>query len=403
MSYLILTYLLIESFLYYYISQKRKSFKWLITYADQYPEFPRALVEKYLLKSFDPDLGWVRKPNTSGQEKGKFGSVSFSIDEIGSRENPASVGKPVHVSVYGDSFAFCRQVNDDETFEFYLADKYGVGVSNYGVGNYGIDQAILRMEKNMGDDSEIVVLVFVPETIIRIHSSRKHYCEYGNILGFKPRYKLDDLGRLVLSKNVLTDPVVQLENSKKLIKNHFNDDYFYRSFNKNRVDFPPLLSGFMKNNLSRTASILYDLYKLNNNNSSEVVDEVMLSRHVIKRNTKIAHDMYYSSDAKRLLEQLLERFVSMARSRNKRPFAFVVPQYSDMLARKELQRSLPYESFFDQISEKISVKDFTAEFSEYAQLEELYVNDVYGGHLSPVGCEFLSELIANNINLEGVS
>ena len=46
--------------------------------------------------------------------------------------------------IFGDSFAFCRYVNDNETWEYFLENLIQMNVRNYGVGNFGVDQAILK-------------------------------------------------------------------------------------------------------------------------------------------------------------------------------------------------------------------------------------------------------------------
>ena len=62
---------------------------------------------------------------------------------------------------------------------------------NFGVGNYGIDQALLRMKREYPKNkTDSVILAIVPETISRIVSIWKHYYEYGNTFGFKPRFIL---------------------------------------------------------------------------------------------------------------------------------------------------------------------------------------------------------------------
>lgn len=56
---------------------------------------------------------------------------------------------------------------------------------NFGVGNYGVDQALLRYEKTeLTNSIEHVILGFVPETICSINSSWNHYVEFGNFFSF---------------------------------------------------------------------------------------------------------------------------------------------------------------------------------------------------------------------------
>jgi hypothetical protein len=67
------------------ITYFRKEFQWLITKQDEYPQLDPKSLEKFLNTSYDPDLGWVRKPNTTGIEKSGDAQSSYSIDALGSR------------------------------------------------------------------------------------------------------------------------------------------------------------------------------------------------------------------------------------------------------------------------------------------------------------------------------
>ena len=49
--------------------------------------------------------------------------------------------------VFGDSYAFSRFVNNDETWESILENKINSCVRNYGVGNFGLDQSFLKFKR----------------------------------------------------------------------------------------------------------------------------------------------------------------------------------------------------------------------------------------------------------------
>ena len=53
--------------------QNRRRYPWLITQADELPEFDPDRVSRFFEASFDEDCGWIRKPNSSGTEQGKDG------------------------------------------------------------------------------------------------------------------------------------------------------------------------------------------------------------------------------------------------------------------------------------------------------------------------------------------
>ncbi len=193
----------IEIIIYYWISVVRKKFQWLITTKDRKPNLSHEGLKKFYEHGFDEELGWIRKPNTSHDEDGKEGIVKWTTNSVGARTNPKLDLQKPFISCYGDSFTFCRQVNDDETWEHFLSKSLNQNVVNFGVVHHGIDQSILRMKREFPKNrTKIVILGVVPDTISRILSCWKHYYEYGNTFAFKPRFDLQK-GELILLKNFI--------------------------------------------------------------------------------------------------------------------------------------------------------------------------------------------------------
>ena len=94
----------------------------------------------------------------------------------------------------------------------HLSSLKDSNISNFGVGNYGIDQALLRLKRDYEiHKPEIVLLAVVPDTISRIVSMWKHYYEYGNTFGFKPRY-------IISNENELTLIKIPINNESKFCK-----------------------------------------------------------------------------------------------------------------------------------------------------------------------------------------
>ena len=139
--------LVMEILSYFLIKSLKKSFQWLVTPEDEHPEFSREGLKKFISHGYDPELGWVRKPNTEKDEIGKFGITKYHIGKNGSRSNPGHERFPKKISFYGDSFIFGRQVNDSETCQWHLSEITKTNVLNFGVGNYGMDQAFLRLKR----------------------------------------------------------------------------------------------------------------------------------------------------------------------------------------------------------------------------------------------------------------
>jgi hypothetical protein len=102
------------------------------------------------------------------------------------------------VSLYGDSFVFGDEVDDEHAWANLLAHKLGVRIANYGVGGYGTDQAFLRFRANTGDTSSVVVLGHLSENILRVLTRDRDLLNYSRYYALKPRFVLDEHGTLRL-------------------------------------------------------------------------------------------------------------------------------------------------------------------------------------------------------------
>ena len=94
MSYLVFFFIIIffliiiEIFLNKVTKIGKKKFQWLIDSKDFEPNFDKKKLNFFIKNSFDKELGWIRKPNTFGEEKSFKGKSYFSIDKSGCRTNP---------------------------------------------------------------------------------------------------------------------------------------------------------------------------------------------------------------------------------------------------------------------------------------------------------------------------
>jgi hypothetical protein len=182
-----LFFLFIEVLFFILIKICKSVFQWIIDNSSENPKINNKKLKNFLINSYDPEIGWIRKPYSHGTEANYSYTSTFSLDSKGSRVNPFIENSSYEINTYGDSFTFCRQVNNNETWQYYLSKKRQINISNFGVGNYGIDQAFLLYKRHIENHSKIVIFGIVPETILRIHSFWKHYLEYGNVLSFKPK------------------------------------------------------------------------------------------------------------------------------------------------------------------------------------------------------------------------
>ena len=107
---------------------------------------------------FDPVLGWDNVPGFRSDEWG-----GLTQEELGCRSPEPTPGLP-SVVLLGDSVAWGFGVADDDALGFVLERRLrskGLQVRNLAVPGYGLDQAVLRLERDVAeiDDPEWVVLV----------------------------------------------------------------------------------------------------------------------------------------------------------------------------------------------------------------------------------------------------
>lgn len=105
----------------------------------------------YISRKYDPLLGYVfcscrfahgvdGSTCTYTYEPSPFGTT-------GARLMIANADQQSRVNTYGDSFTHGDQVSDGETWQEQLAAHLGEPIRNFGVGNYSVYQAYLRMQQ----------------------------------------------------------------------------------------------------------------------------------------------------------------------------------------------------------------------------------------------------------------
>ena len=366
---------------------------------DEYPILSEEGLNKFFNKSFDPDLGWIRRPNSQGIEKGKFGDVKYNIDWLGSRENKFSEKYDSTIACYGDSYAFCRQVHDFETWEHYLSDILKSSVLNFGVGNYGLDQAFLRYQKShLPESINTVIIAVVPETICRIQSTWKHYLEFGNTFAFKPRFFLDNSNNL----NLITNPMQKREDfdnyKSKLNEIIKHDRFYYEKFRKNQFRFPFSIS-FLRNikrNIFLTSKLLQkNFFRLLNISKPHIEDAPF--EFIMNENIKMSHKMYQDKKSVELLKSIINTFFELAEKRKHKAYVVILPQLIDLriLGNKTLKT---YSNVLSNLEiGKGTLYDMTDEFKKVDDIEKFYINDKYGGHISNVGNKFIAQKLAKMI------
>ena len=394
-------FFIIETIVRRIVLQVNQDFQWLIVEKDKTPILDKHGLSKFISHGFDPELGWVRKSNTSHDETGKFGKTNWTINQFCARTNPNFDNLESNTSCYGDSFTFSRQVNDDETWVHYLSEFTNSNVINFGVGNYGVDQALLRLKREFPKHpTKIVIMGVVPETICRIVSVWKHYYEYGNTFGFKPRFILKN-NSLNLIENLI-DGKDKFEKYQNYLEDINRYDFFYKNkFLKEKISFPYCIT--ILKNLRRNFGIINWVQKINQRkkNNFDCTDiEWNTMKIIMKINLDWRVKLFQDNETCELLKQILVEYANYGKKQNFKPVFIFLPQKDDILFIKKNFNF--YHNFVNELKkiENLFCIDITKDMINIKEIDRMFSdNNEYGGHYSKDGNQKVAELIFNELKI----
>ena len=394
-------FFIIETIVRRIVLQVNQDFQWLIVEKDKIPILDKHGLSKFISHGFDPELGWVRKPNTSHDETGKFGKTNWTINQFCARTNPNFDNLESNTSCYGDSFTFSRQVNDDETWVHHLSEFTNSNVLNFGVGNYGVDQALLRLKREFPKyPTKIVIMGVVPETICRIVSVWKHYYEYGNTFGFKPRFILKN-NSLNLIENII-DSKDKFEKYQNYLEDINRYDFFYKNkFLKEKISFPYCIT--ILKNLRRNFGIINWVQKINQRkkNNFDCTDiEWNTMKIIMKINLDWRVKLFQDNETCELLKQILVEYANYGKKQNFKPVFIFLPQKDDILFIKKNFNF--YHNFVNELKkiENLFCIDITKDMINIKEIDRMFSdNNEYGGHYSKDGNQKVAELIFNELKI----
>ena len=378
------------------------SFLLLVKYGFSYQEFPYIhprVIEKF--HSFDAELGWCPRENFQkdagpAMPKAMRGDRVYTIDATGSRTSVAPPGAPRLISTYGDSFCFCRESPDAETWQNILSRRCGIRVDNFGVGNYGLDQALLRLKRTYPlHPTPIVVMAITPYTFERIVSVWKHYSEPGNVLAVKPRFYLSD-DRLDLRK-MPVESKQQLGNLRALrhVVRQWDENYpaFRRTYGLKRLNLLFLCSS--------PARLRYVALRIVRSVLAAVGStrlEERMGPRLFRDNPLIAEKQRYlqalaeRADVSALFHRIVGEYVAYA---NQRDFVPVLMMMPDMANLRHLQEHGHYYASLlaaaQEAYPQLRVVDHYLNLHARDDLVSLFVPSLW--HFGPRGNELVADAL----------
>ena len=371
-------------------------YKWIYSKTNFLNKVDVIKLKKFFYSTYNFELGWEPAAKSMKKEylKNKeIGNIKF--DEHRRRYDPNQKLRKSDYVIFGDSYALSRQVNECETIAHLLGKISNQFFPNYGVGNYGLDQAYLRYlkYKHLLKDKHIIFIV-VPETIVRINTRWRHFHETGNIFGFKPKFSINEKNKLFIEEN----PIKKFADYETIFNDFINrksnliNDLIYKyRFKQEAINLENLIK-FKFDTISKLFEYLEWIFKRNYLN--KIGDEEGLTIRM-KSNAAFTNKCYLIKNTQILFEKLV---LEMKKETNNNMSIFVIPQLSD-LKKNNLKR----KNFFNRLTTQNSIKIFDAtnflikEMGSFDNTELLYVEKGYGGHLTKEGnlliAKWIKELI----------
>ncbi|WP_435551451.1 hypothetical protein [Natrinema sp. CGMCC1.2065] len=383
---------------------------------EEFPEIDRGLLGKF--SSFDSELGWCPQPNREKQKdtgdhlpgEEVRSVVTYSTDEYASRVCPAKErdsDAELTVSTYGDSYCFCREVDDDETFQHYLAQELDTHVANYGGGNYGLDQALMRLKRQYPEDpTDHVCMVVTASSIARILSVWKHYQEFGNILAVKPRYVLED-GELERIESPVDEKeeLLDLESKADFLREY---DFHYDHWFEPHFATRPYTADFLaKNEHVRYAAYTAgkDLERRLGRSIPGIDFDLAQTQSALRlERPRVRYHERLFDTHEALFDALIAEFVDYADKRDFEPTFVMVQQLR--YATYEAEHGPIYGDLLERLDERyddLTTIDMATHLSpDDGDVESLYVERGEGGHYSPETNAEIAQVLAEALEQRAV-
>lgn len=303
---------------------------------------------------YDAELGWL--PGAHHPEIDRLGARQHSLDD--GRREPEALA-------FGDSFVFGEQVGPDESFPFYLSQKLRTTVRNFGVGGFGPDQALLRLERELaqGSHAPVVVLGMPSENIARIVGVFfRNYVPTASPLAVKPLF-------------------VHGPEQWELINS-----------------LPPELHSPDDLQVPLTVAQQFDVWHAQNERRPTVhfpyIGTTLAAIRFFARDVMVWQDLYRLDRAVSTLTHILDSFASLSEIHEFHPVFVIIPMPEDLMNR---QKGLPshYAPFIAAMRERMGSRLTVVDVMETLAPEDDARFHVapFQGHASAFGNSVVAEAL----------
>lgn len=333
---------------------------------------------KTTYSDFSPTLGWTikedgRAPLYRANHQGIRADREYALE---------ASDDAIRISSFGDSYTHCNEVENHETWQEQLRRfDFRLEVLNFGVGGFGLDQALLRYrQEGSRFNSDIVLIGYMTENIFRhVNVFRPFYLPNTGTPLSKPRFQLKN-GQLTLIEN----PMQRLSQYRELLKNPEtmlpllgrNDEFYQTSHKSSALDILPSY---------RLITVLSHLY----GDTGQII-----------RNGRYQ----VTSDAYQITVALLDQFYRTVQEDHALPVILIFPEPAD-IARYHKDGTKRYSPLIDYLSSRnYRYLDLMAAFSDpnnRMEMKELFVPPHFN-HYSPGANRMVAESIRQYLQREGL-
>lgn len=311
----------------------------------------------------DGRLGW--------RYRAGFSNTRNQISAQGLRSTREYATTPsagvIRVAAFGDSFVYGNEVANEHAWASVIDSNFSdIDLLNYGVGGYGLDQALLRYELEGDDLSPHAVLIgFITDDIRRVVNVYQRFASTRSGLFTKPRFELGADGELVLRPS----PIQSLEDWRRILA----DPTAVKDWGQHDQWYEPLVYANPLYDLSATARMLSTIWARLDN------------RYLDPDRIFLGADLNLNSTAFKLQIAIFEEFARLARERGSRPIVLFLPSSGELLAA-QTGEELAYMPVAEALrSRGIEYWDAADAFTAAAPDSRFGTWFAPGGHYSPTG------------------
>ena len=255
-----------------------------------------------LKQLYDFSLGWKKRFPTP----------------FGERLRGKEYGRPL-MAAFGDSFTYCDQVGDAETWEEQLAGMLSGDIYNFGVVAHGTDQAYLRFrEESQRVGAPIMALCLITENINRIvNRYRPFYSVRTGYTLTKPRFILRGQTRELIENPVRNENEIEKLLDPKFVESVGENDFWFR-----RSDDLPAL-GFPYTGILFNKRFWLEIF---HRRGGGQIDDVT---------PRPRANLWAYPPARDLMFSILDSFMEESKAAGKKSFINVLPSRVEVLSQME--------------------------------------------------------------------